>query len=138
MEDAGVTVEVLVDELKKLGFTNPKKFFADDGSVKMMKDLDDDAAACIAGVEVSELFKGKDVADGPQQKTVSAFLLRISSKPRPRSSAIPLKLLASSANSSRPQTGTRTLTSPVPNWRTPTMSRSTGRCQRRVLSSGLG
>jgi phage terminase small subunit len=76
-DDLEITVERILAEVAKMGFVDPRKFFEDDGSVKMISALDDDAAACIAGIEVTELFEGKDVPDGAQQKTVYGLLKKI-------------------------------------------------------------
>jgi phage terminase small subunit len=73
-DDLEVSVGEIVRELRRMAFVNPKKFFEDDGSVKQISEMDDATAACIAGIEVTELFEGKDVPDGPQQKTVYGLL----------------------------------------------------------------
>jgi phage terminase small subunit len=53
-----ITADRVLQEIAKLAFNDPRKFFEDDGSLKRIQDLDDDTAACIAGMEVIELFEG--------------------------------------------------------------------------------
>jgi phage terminase small subunit len=62
IEKAGVTIEKTITELSRLGFSDIRKFFNPDGSLKNITDLDDDSAAAISSVEVEELFdrSGKD------------------------------------------------------------------------------
>ena len=53
-----ITADRVLQEIAKLAFLDPRKFFEDDGSLKRIQDLDDDTAACIARMEVTELFEG--------------------------------------------------------------------------------
>ncbi len=54
-----VAQEILA-ELKKLGFSDIRKLFNDDGSIKEVSQLDDDTAAAIAGIEIQEEVCDKD------------------------------------------------------------------------------
>ena len=56
-------VERTLNEVARLAFMDARKMFESDGSLKRIQDLDDDTAACIAGLEVTELFEG----DGEQK-----------------------------------------------------------------------
>lgn len=47
-----VTADAVVRELAKLAFIDPRKFFAEDGSLLPVTELDDDAAAALAGMDV--------------------------------------------------------------------------------------
>lgn len=58
LEKLEITADRVVQEIAKLAFLDPRKFFEDDGSLKRIQDLDDDTAACIAGMKVTELFEG--------------------------------------------------------------------------------
>lgn len=58
-----VTADRVLAELAKLAFFDPRKMFNPDGSPKQILDLDDETAACVAGLEVNELFEG----DGDQK-----------------------------------------------------------------------
>lgn len=58
-----ITAERVLAELAKLAFFDPRKMFNSDGSPKQILDLDDETAACVAGLEVNELFEG----DGDQK-----------------------------------------------------------------------
>ena len=53
-----VTADKVIKELAKVAFFNPKIFYRDDGSVKEIKDIPDDAAACIAGLETFDEYEG--------------------------------------------------------------------------------
>lgn len=53
-----ITQDKALKELGRLGFSDIRKYFKDDGSLKNITDLDDDAAAAVASVEVDELFDG--------------------------------------------------------------------------------
>ena len=50
-----ITAERVLSELEKIAFSDPRKFFNDDGTSKPITQLDDRAAACLAGIEVSEI-----------------------------------------------------------------------------------
>lgn len=54
-----VTVERVIAEYARLGFFDPRQLFNDDGSPKEIQDLDDDAAAVLAGLDVMEIYEGK-------------------------------------------------------------------------------
>jgi phage terminase small subunit len=51
-ERAEITVERVLAELAKIGFSDIRKLFTDRGSLKRVEDLDDDAAACLSSIEV--------------------------------------------------------------------------------------
>lgn len=53
-----VSVERVRDELARLAFYDPRKFFKDDGSLKPISELDEDTAMAIGGLDVVELFAG--------------------------------------------------------------------------------
>ena len=46
-----ITADRVLQEIAKLAFHDPRKFFDDDGRLKPISELDDDTAACIAGIE---------------------------------------------------------------------------------------
>jgi len=72
-----ITADRVLQELAKLAFYDPADLFEDDGSLKQIKDLDGNTRMALAGLEVTELFEGKDEPDGPQQKTVYGLLKKI-------------------------------------------------------------
>lgn len=72
-----ITADRVLQEIAKLAFYDPAAFFEDDGSLKRIQDLDENTRMAIAGLEVTELFEGKDEKDGPQQKTVYGLLKKI-------------------------------------------------------------
>lgn len=56
----GLEAEGVLDELRKLVYGDTRKLYKDDGiTLKQPHEWDDDTAACVAGVEVTEEFAGK-------------------------------------------------------------------------------
>lgn len=67
----GVTSERVVLELARLAFSDKRKLFRADGSIKPPDEWDDDTAATIAGIETDELNEGsgeKRVRIGDRRK----------------------------------------------------------------------
>lgn len=58
VEKVQLTFERVLQEVARLALFDPRKLFNPDGSPKSIDELDDDTAACIAGVEVLEQFEG--------------------------------------------------------------------------------
>ena len=58
MEKLEITAERVIEELGKLAFVDPRKFFNPDGSLKQVTELDDNTAMALAGMDVTELFEG--------------------------------------------------------------------------------
>jgi phage terminase small subunit len=58
LEKLEISADTVLQELAKLAFLDPGDFFEDDGSLKRIKDLDDNTRKAIAGLEVIELFEG--------------------------------------------------------------------------------
>ncbi len=52
-----VKAERVLEELAKLAFLDPRNFYNEDGTLKMIHELDADTAACIAGVEYEKLYE---------------------------------------------------------------------------------
>ncbi|QMV32493.1 terminase small subunit [Ralstonia phage Claudette] len=53
-----LTRERLLEEYCKLAFSDPRKFFREDGTLKTIPELDDETAAALAHFEVMEEFDG--------------------------------------------------------------------------------
>lgn len=53
-----VTREEIIRQYYRFAFQDIRKYYNEDGSLKPIHKLDDDAAAALAGVEVDELFAG--------------------------------------------------------------------------------
>jgi len=53
-----ISVERVAQEFARIAFNDPRKLFKDDGSLKPVSEWDDDSAAAIGGMDVSELFDG--------------------------------------------------------------------------------
>lgn len=57
-EKAGLTVERTLREVARVAYFDPRKLLNPDGSPKPINELDDDTAACLAGLEIQEQFEG--------------------------------------------------------------------------------
>lgn len=55
---ADVTVADVIRELKKIGFVDIRKAYDDDNDLLPIKELPDDVAHAVAGVDTEELFEG--------------------------------------------------------------------------------
>jgi phage terminase small subunit len=53
-----ITSDMVLTELAKIGFFDPRKLFHDDGKPKMITELDDNTASVISGLDVMEEFEG--------------------------------------------------------------------------------
>jgi phage terminase small subunit len=51
-ERAEITQARVLEELGRIGFGDIRKLFTENGSLKRVEDLDDDAAACLSSIEV--------------------------------------------------------------------------------------
>lgn len=56
----GITQDRVLQELARIAFFDLRRLYRDDGSLKGMHELDDDAAAVLAGVDVIESKGGDD------------------------------------------------------------------------------
>jgi phage terminase small subunit len=54
-----ISADRVLNEIAKLAFMDPRKFFNADGSPKEITELDDDTAASLAGMEVEEVYEGR-------------------------------------------------------------------------------
>jgi phage terminase small subunit len=55
-----ITQDRVLREYARLGFFDPRKLFNSDGSPKGIEELDDDTAAVLAGLEVMEIYEGRE------------------------------------------------------------------------------
>ena len=67
VERTEITQDRVLQELYRLCFVDVRKFFNADGTAKPITELDDDAAAALAGFEVNEIF-GDDSVIGNTKK----------------------------------------------------------------------
>lgn len=58
-ERTKITQDMVIKELAKIAFGDIRKLYTDTGSLKNIKDLDDDTAAALAGVETFQEFDGR-------------------------------------------------------------------------------
>lgn len=54
-----VTRERVIQELSRLAFSDLRKLYKDDGTIKLPTELDDDIAAALSSIETQELFEGR-------------------------------------------------------------------------------
>lgn len=54
-----ITADRVLQELGRLAFSDIRKLYNEDGSMKLPHELDDDAAAALSGIDVTEEFTGK-------------------------------------------------------------------------------
>lgn len=52
-----ITKERVLEEIARVAFLDPRKFYREDGSLKLVPELDDDTAAALAGMEVEEAYE---------------------------------------------------------------------------------
>lgn len=57
-EKAGLTIERTLREVARLAYFDPRKLLNPDGSPKPINELDDETAACLAGMDILEQFEG--------------------------------------------------------------------------------
>jgi phage terminase small subunit len=57
-EQAGVRAVDVLRELRRVGFSDPRKLFDAAGNLRPIHDLDDDTAASIAGIDVETRMEG--------------------------------------------------------------------------------
>lgn len=57
-QKAELTVERTLREVARLAFFDPRKLLNADGSPKPITELDDDTAACLAGLDIMEQYEG--------------------------------------------------------------------------------
>lgn len=55
LEKLEITADRVLGEIAKLAFLDPRKFYDASGNLKPIHELDDDTAACLAGLEVNEI-----------------------------------------------------------------------------------
>ncbi len=58
-ERTRITADMVIQELGKIAFLDPRKFFNRDGSPKDITELDDDTAAALIGFDVTEIYEGR-------------------------------------------------------------------------------
>lgn len=74
-EKVEITKARVLAELGKIGFADIRKMFTDEGHLRRIEELDDDAAACLSAVEViTRRVPGSD-RDDPEYENVSKIKL---------------------------------------------------------------
>lgn len=52
-----ITKERVLEEIARVAFFDPRKFYREDGSLKAVTELDDDTAAALAGMDIEEAYE---------------------------------------------------------------------------------
>jgi phage terminase small subunit len=68
-----ITQDRVLQELARIAFFDIRKLYNEDGSLKRPDQLDDDAAAVLAGVDVVEMQGGADIGGDDGVKHVAMF-----------------------------------------------------------------
>ena len=74
-----ISTENVLRELARLAFLDARKFYDANGALRNVTELDDDTAACIAGMEAEDVYEGY----GDERKKVR-FVARSSSRTKAR------------------------------------------------------
>jgi phage terminase small subunit len=56
-EKLDISVDRVLNEIARLAFLDPRKFYDEAGNLKAITELDDDTAAALAGMEVEEAYE---------------------------------------------------------------------------------
>jgi phage terminase small subunit len=67
-ERTGITADRVLQELARVAFFDIRKLLNDDGAMKPLSELDDDTAAAIAGIDLTELRDGEGTPVGMLKK----------------------------------------------------------------------
>lgn len=59
LEKSRLETERVLEELRRIVFADPRKFYNADGSLKSVVDLDDDTAAALSSLDVDEIKEGR-------------------------------------------------------------------------------
>lgn len=70
MTKLDISVERTLNEVGRLAFLDVRKMFESDGSLKQIDKIDDDTAACISGLEVSDIW---DSGEGEQKSIIGTL-----------------------------------------------------------------
>jgi len=68
-----ITADRVLQELAKIGFSDVRKLFTDDGSLVPVTELDDDAAACLSSIEITT----RKVRGGDDDEVEQVFKVRL-------------------------------------------------------------
>lgn len=72
-ERTHITQDRVLQELARIAFFDLRKLYREDGALKAMHELDDDAAAVLAGVDVVEMAGGMKVEVGGEMQHVPMY-----------------------------------------------------------------
>lgn len=59
VQASGLTAERVLKEIERVAFSDTRKLHNEDGSLKRIQDWDNDTAAAVSGVKITELFAGR-------------------------------------------------------------------------------
>jgi phage terminase small subunit len=64
-EKTGITQERVLNELAAIAFSDVRKFYNEDGTLKQITELDDETASALSGMDIDEIF---EFVDGKKEK----------------------------------------------------------------------
>lgn len=76
-EAAGVTPDMVFQQLRRFAFQDVRSLYDENGSLKPIEDLDDDTAACITGIDVETKFERDGKTDDGEQNYRPVNILKI-------------------------------------------------------------
>ena len=72
-----ISAENVLRELARLSFLDPRNFYDANGALRNVTELDDDTAACISGMVVEDIFRGRG---SDQKKTGTCLRIKFADK----------------------------------------------------------
>ena len=75
--DSDVSAAQVIREMARIGFSDIRKLFREDGGLKAFKDLDDETAAALAGVDVVEMAGGAKIGGPEGVQHVAMFTKKV-------------------------------------------------------------
>ena len=76
-EAAGVTPDMVFQQLRRFAFQDVRSLYDENGSLKPIGDLDDDTAACITGIDVETKFERDGKTEDGEQNYRPVNILKI-------------------------------------------------------------
>lgn len=74
----------VIKELARIGLSDVRKLFREDGGLKAFKDMDDDTAAALAGVDVVEMAGGAKIGGAEGVQHVAMFTKKVKFWDKPK------------------------------------------------------
>lgn len=72
-----LTIDMVVQQLKRLGFSDPRKLYDENGNPKPIADLDEDTAAAISGMDIDVVTEHETGPDGVKQTVTTTRTVKV-------------------------------------------------------------